>query len=53
MSGHFSMMQTLEKNWLAVLKLTEEFDQFWPEHPNVAKICSLMGPFWPSKIYLS
>ena len=53
MSGHFRMMQTLEKNWLAVSKLTEEFDQFWPEHSNVLKIYSLMGPFWPSILYLS
>ena len=53
MSGHFRMMQTLEKNWLAVSKLTEEFDQFWSEHSNVLKIYSLMGPFWPSILYLS
>ena len=23
----------------------EEFDEFWPEHPNVSKTCTLMGSF--------
>ena len=25
----------------------EEFEEFWPEHSNVWKICTLMGCFWP------
>ena len=24
----------------------EEFDEFWPEHSKVSKICTLMGSFW-------
>ena len=25
----------------------EEFDEFWPEHSTISKICSLIGYFWP------
>ena len=25
----------------------EEFNEFWPEHLKVSKICTLMGSFWP------
>ena len=28
------------QNWL------EEFDEFWPEHSKISKICFLMGFFW-------
>ena len=24
----------------------EEFDEFWPEHSKVLKICTLNGSFW-------
>ena len=27
-----------------------EFDEFWPEHSKVSKICTLMGSFWPKYI---
>ena len=39
-----------EENWLAVSKLTPQFDKFWPEHLNVSKICNLMDSFWPKYI---
>ena len=39
-----------EENWLVVSKLTPQFDEFWPEHLNVSKICTLMGSFWPKYI---
>ena len=28
----------------------EEFDEFWPEHKKVSKICTLMGSFRPKYI---
>ena len=28
----------------------EEFDDFWPEHSKVSKICALMGSFWSKYI---
>ena len=28
------------QNWL------EKFDEFWPEHSKIPKICTLMGCFW-------
>ena len=28
----------------------EEFDEFWPEHSKISKICTLMGCFWPKCI---
>ena len=28
----------------------EGFDEFWPEHSKVSKICTLMGSFWPKCI---
>ena len=28
----------------------EEFDEFWPEHSKISKICTLMGCFWPKYI---
>ena len=30
-----------------ILELNEEFDEFWPEHSNVTKICTLMDSIWP------
>ena len=32
------------KNW------HEEFDEFWPKHSKISKICTLMGCFWPKYI---
>ena len=31
---------------LPVQNLYEEFDEFWPEHSKISKICALMGFFW-------
>ena len=28
----------------------EEFDEFWPEHSKISKICTLMGCIWPKCI---
>ena len=37
------------KNWrgidLSVQNWYEEFDEFWPEHSKISKICTLMGFF--------
>ena len=42
------------KTWrridLSVQKYLEEFDDFWPEHSKISKICTLMGSFWPKYI---
>ena len=34
----------------SVQKWHEEFDEFWPEHSKISKICTLMGCFWPKYI---
>ena len=39
-----------EETWLVVSKLTPQFDEFWREHLNVSKSCTLMGSFWPKYI---
>ena len=31
---------------LSVQNWHEEFDEFWPEHSKISKICTLMGFFW-------
>ena len=36
----------LVQNWF------EEFDEFWPEHSKISKVCPLMGCFWPKYIML-
>ena len=28
----------------------KQFDEFWPEHSKISKICTLMGCFWPKYI---
>ena len=42
------------KNWrgidLSVQNGHEEFDELWPEHSKISKICTLMGCFWPKYI---
>ena len=39
------------KNWrgidLPVHNWHEKFDDFWPKHSKISKICTLMGCFWP------
>ena len=43
------------KKWCKIWKGTnllvenwhKEFNKFWPEHPKISKICTLMGCFWP------
>ena len=32
---------------LSVQNWHEEFDEFWPEHLKIIKICTLIGYFWP------
>ena len=42
------------KNWrridLPVQNWHEEFDEFWPKHSEMSKICILMGYFWSKYI---
>ena len=42
------------KNWrgidLLVQNWHEEFDELWPEHSKISKICILMGCFWQKYI---
>ena len=42
------------KNWrgidLSVHNWHEEFDDSWPKHSKISKICTLMGCFWPKHI---
>ena len=35
---------------LSVQNWHEEFDEFWPEHSKITKICTLMGCIWPKYI---
>ena len=39
------------KNWreinLSVQNWHEEFDEFWPKHSKISKICTLIGCIWP------
>ena len=35
---------------LSVQNWHEEFDEFWPEHSKISKICILMGYFWAKYI---
>ena len=35
---------------LSVQNWHEEFDEFWPEHSKISKMCTLMGCFWPKYI---
>ena len=35
---------------LPVQNWHEKFDEFWPEHSKVSKICTLMDCFWPKYI---
>ena len=39
------MMQNLKRNWLVSWKLTSGFDECWPEHSKISKICTLMSFF--------
>ena len=41
------MMQNWRENDLSVQKWHDEFNQFWPEHSKISKICTIMGCFWP------
>ena len=42
------------KNWrelnLSIQNWHEDFDNFWPEHLKISKICTLIGCFWPMYI---
>ena len=35
---------------LSVQNWHEEYDEFWPEHSKISKICTLMDCFWPKYI---
>ena len=35
---------------LSVQNWHETFDEFWPEHWKISRICTLMGCFWPKYI---
>ena len=35
---------------LSVQNWYVEFDEFWPKHLKISKICTLMGCFWPKYI---
>ena len=35
---------------LSVQNWQEKFDEFWPEHSKISKICTLMGFFWTKYI---
>ena len=43
------------KNWrgidLSVQNWHEKFNEFWPEHSKISKICALMGCFWPKYMF--
>ena len=43
-SWQWKMMQDLKRNW------HEEFDEFWPQHSKISKMCTLMGFFWTKYI---
>ena len=51
------MCNDTEERWkiwrgidLLFQNLHEEFDKFWPKHPKVSTIRTLMGSFWPKCI---
>ena len=35
---------------LPVQNWHEEFDEFWPKHLKISKVCTLMDYFWPKHI---
>ena len=35
---------------LSIQSWHEEFDEFWPEHSKISKICTLIDCFWPKYI---
>ena len=37
---------------LSIQNWHEEFDEVWPEHSKISKICTLMGCFWRKYIML-
>ena len=42
------------KNWRAmdsVQNWHEAFDEFWPEHSKISKICTLLGCLWPKYMF--
>ena len=46
--------ERLCKTWwgiyFSVSNWHKEFEEFWPEHSKISKICTLMGCFWPKYI---
>ena len=58
-SWQWRMIQNLKRNWSATSKLTWGIDEFWPEHLEISKNCTLKnisknsplkGCFWPKYI---
>ena len=39
-----------EEEFACCFEIDTQFDEFWPEHLNVSKICTLLGSFWPKCI---
>ena len=37
---------------LSIQNWHEDFDEFWPKHSKISKICTLMGCLWPKFIML-
>ena len=44
------MMKNLKRNWLVILNWHEKFDEFWPEHSKISKLCTLLCWLWPRYI---
>ena len=44
------MMKNLKRNWLVILNWHEIFDEFWPEHSKISKLCTLLCWLWPRYI---
>ena len=39
-------LDLLVQNW------HKEFDEFWPKHSEISKVCTLMGYLWPKHVIL-
>ena len=35
---------------LSVQNWEHEFNEFWPKHSKISKICTLIGCFWPKYV---
>ena len=41
----------IQRGMTCQFKIDEEFDEFWPEHSKISKICTLTGGFWPKYMF--